>query len=261
MKIITVNTSQDVGEAAALVLASVVRDNPSAAIGFATGSSPMPLYEATARMDLNLNRIRGFALDEYIGLDAGHDQSYARVLQREVVNRLGLAPSQMNIPNGSASDPEQESEDFENGIRATGGIDLQILGIGSNGHLAFNEPPSSFASRTRVVELAQSTRRDNARFFGSIEAVPHFAISQGVATILEAKKLLLMAHGTSKADAVARALQGPVTEDFPASAIQLHPDATVVLDMAAYSACKGAPIASGAATNYQNFSAAGKETT
>ena len=144
-------------------------------------------------------------------------------------------PPCVRTPDGLANDPRQEAADFDRSIRDAGGIDLQILGIGSNGHLAFNEPPSAFDSRTRVVELAQRTREDNARFFRSAADVPTHAITQGLGTIFEARQLLLIAHGEGKAQAVARAVEGPVTKDFPASLIQRHPRATLVLDEAAAS--------------------------
>jgi glucosamine-6-phosphate deaminase len=235
VKIIRTATSADAGVHAARIVAALVRDKPDAVLGLATGSSPMPLYEALAHEDLDLSQVRGFSLDEYLGLGSTHKHSYAQVIQREVIDRLGLTASRIHTPDGQAPDATREALDFEARIRAAGGIDIQILGIGSNGHLAFNEPPSSFTSRTRVVELADSTRRDNARFFDSLEDVPTRAITQGMGTISEARHLLLIAHDLRKAEAAARAIEGPVTEDFPASMIQLHPHVTVVLDEAAAS--------------------------
>ncbi|MEO5779383.1 MAG: glucosamine-6-phosphate deaminase [Arthrobacter oryzae] len=217
------------------MVAALIRGKPDAVLGLATGSSPMPLYEALGAENLDLGRVRGFSLDEYLGLGSTHKHSYAQVIRREVVDRLGLAPALIHTPDGEAADGALEAAGFEDRIRAAGGIDLQVLGIGSNGHLAFNEPPSAFTSRTRVVELADSTRADNARFFDSLEDVPTHAITQGLATIFEARHLLLIAHGHRKAEAVARAIEGPVTEQFPASMIQLHPNVTVILDEAAAS--------------------------
>lgn len=235
VKIIRTGTAADAGVQAARIVAALVGEKPDAVLGLATGSSPMPLYEALAHEFLDLSRLRGFSLDEYLGLGATHKHSYAQVIQREVIDRLGLTPSLIHTPDGQASDVDREASDFDSRIRSAGGIDIQILGVGSNGHLAFNEPPSSFTSRTRVVELADSTRRDNARFFDSLEDVPTRAITQGMGTIFEARHLLLIAHGQRKAEAAARAIEGPVTEDFPASMIQLHPQVTVVLDEAAAS--------------------------
>jgi glucosamine-6-phosphate deaminase len=186
-------------------------------------------------VEVELGRVRAFSLDEYLGLGPADAESYAQTIRREVVERLGLDPALVRTPDGLANDPRQEAAEYERSVRDAGGIDLQILGIGSNGHLAFNEPPSAFDSRTRVVKLAQRTRQDNARFFAAAADVPTHAITQGLGTIFEARQLLLIAHGEGKAQAVARAVEGPVTEDFPASLIQRHPRATLVLDEAAAS--------------------------
>jgi glucosamine-6-phosphate deaminase len=221
------------GEAAAERVAGVVRGNPAAVLGLATGSSPVPLYEALALTDVDLAAVVAFALDEYIGLPTGHPQSYATVVRSQIVGLLGLSPGRVHVPDGNPADEVRAGAAYESEIRAAGGIDLQILGIGSNGHIGFNEPGSSFSSRTRVVALADRTRRDNARFFETLQAVPTHAVTQGLATIFEARHLLLIAHGSSKARAIERALSGPVTEDFPASLLQRHPSVTVVLDEAA----------------------------
>jgi glucosamine-6-phosphate deaminase len=242
VKIIETGTGAEAGIRAAQLIAELIRSTPAAVLGLATGSSPLPLYEALSHENLQLARVRGFSLDEYLGLGSGDEKSYARVIRREVVERLGLDPDLVRTPDGLAEDPAQEAADFDRSIRAAGGIDLQILGIGSNGHLAFNEPPSAFGSRTRVVELARSTRDDNARFFASPDHVPTRAITQGLGTIAEARQLLLIAHGEGKAEAVARAVEGPVTEDFPASLIQRHPHATLVLDEAAASRLQRARV-------------------
>lgn len=238
MKIIETGTGAESGFSAALLVAALIKAQPTAVLGLATGSSPQPLYEALAHEELDLSRIRAFSLDEYLGLGPGDEQSYAATIRREVVERLALKPALVRTPDGLADDPRREAADFEQSIRDAGGIDLQILGIGSNGHLAFNEPPAPFDSRTRVVELARRTREDNARFFESAADVPTHAITQGLGTIFAARQLLLVAHGEGKAEAVARAVEGPVTEHFPASLIQRHPRATLVLDEAAASRLK-----------------------
>ncbi|WP_427131517.1 glucosamine-6-phosphate deaminase [Pseudarthrobacter sp. S9] len=235
MKIIKAGTSAQAGIRAARIVAALIREKPDAVLGLATGSSPLPLYEALGGENLDLSAVRGFSLDEYLGLGSTHKHSYAQVIRREVIDRLGLTPALIHTPDGEAEDAAREASDFEARIHAAGGIDIQILGIGSNGHLAFNEPPSAFTSRTRAVELADSTRTDNARFFDSLEDVPTHAITQGLGTISEARHLLLIAHGQRKAEAAARAIEGPVTEQFPASMIQLHPNVTVILDEAAAS--------------------------
>ncbi|MCX6497349.1 MAG: glucosamine-6-phosphate deaminase [Arthrobacter sp.] len=225
--------ADNVGEAAAERVAGLVRGNPTAVLGLATGSSPVPLYEALALTDVDLSAVAAFALDEYIGLPAGHPQSYATVVRSQIVELLGLSPGRVHVPDGEPADEVRAGSAYESEIRAAGGVDLQILGIGSNGHIGFNEPGSSFSSRTRVVALADRTRRDNARFFETLQAVPTHAMTQGLATIFEARHLLLIAHGPSKARAIQRALSGPVTEDFPASLLQRHPGVTVFLDEAA----------------------------
>lgn len=224
-------SASEAGVAAAELVAELVRSNPAAVLGLATGSSPLPLYDALANQDVDLAGATAFALDEYLGLPLGHPQSYATVIRTHVVQPLGMTPGRVHVPDG---DPEVEAGDaYEAAIVAAGGIDLQILGIGSNGHIGFNEPGAPFSSRTRVVTLAERTRRDNARFFDTLDDVPTRAITQGLATIFDAGHLLLIAHGTGKAQAVRRALTGPVTEAFPASLIQRHPHATIVLDQEA----------------------------
>lgn len=231
MNIIITATPTDAGIAGAAVIADCIRANRQAVLGFATGSSPLPLYEALERLHLDFTKVRGFALDEYFGLSADHPRSYAAVIRKEVVDRLGLRPSSVLLPRFNSL--QDAGATYESAIAEAGGIDLQILGIGSNGHIGFNEPGSLFDSRTRVVALTDQTRADNARFFDSPEDVPHQAISQGLATIFEARHLLLIAHGSDKAAAICRAFRGPVTESFPASILQIHPSVTVVLDEAA----------------------------
>ncbi|WP_282568702.1 glucosamine-6-phosphate deaminase [Arthrobacter sp. Helios] len=198
-------------------------------LGVATGSSPLSLYRALAQRRDELPPLRAFALDEYLGLPPGHPESYAEVVRREVVEPLGLDAGQVAVPDGSAADPEQAAADYEAAISAAGGVDVQILGIGNNGHLAFNEPGSPLDSRTRVVQLDESTRQANARFFSSLEDVPTQALTQGLGTIRAARSLVLLASGAAKAEALAAALQGPVTEQVPASILQLHPDVTILL--------------------------------
>lgn len=217
------------------IVATLITNAPRAVIGLATGSSPLPLYESLAERGLDLSEVRWFALDEYVGLAADHDESYAQVIQREVVIPLGLDPKSVSLPEVSNPDLVSAAADYERAIQEAGGVDLQILGIGTNGHLAFNEPGSSLNSRTRVDELAQSTRESNARFFPSIDDVPTHCITQGLGTILDAKRLLLLVHGSEKSDVLFRALRGPVSPECPASVLQLHPDVTVIADPAAAS--------------------------
>ena len=225
----TAASLQDLGEQAAATVLARLRVSPRPVLGVATGSSPLPLYQALAHRRADLPPLRAFALDEYLGLPAGHPQSYREVVRREVTEPLGLDPAEVFVPEGGTDDPDRAAAAYEDAIRAAGGIDVQVLGIGSNGHLAFNEPGSPLDSRTRVVDLDASTRQANARFFASPEEVPYRALTQGLGTILEAKALVLMAAGESKAEAVERALYGPVTPELPASVLQLHPDVTVLL--------------------------------
>ncbi|GAA1917755.1 glucosamine-6-phosphate deaminase [Arthrobacter gandavensis] len=229
VQVLVASSVQDLGMAAADAVLDRLAARANPVLGIATGSSPLPLYEQLARRSRELPRLRGFALDEYLGLPPGHPQSYREVVRREVVEPLGLDPDDVQVPNGAAADPERAAADYEELIRAAGGIDVQILGIGGNGHLAFNEPGSALDSRTRVVELTASTREANARFFPSLGDVPAQALTQGLGTIREARSLILLASGSGKADAVAAALTGPVTPRVPASVLQLHPDVTVLL--------------------------------
>ncbi len=224
------------GELVAQEIARQIRENGDYVLGLATGSTPLPVYEAltTATAGMDLSRVRGFALDEYVGIDPSHPESYRSVIHREVVEPLGLNPDLIRTPDGSLDGIEHHGADYEAAIRDAGGIDLQILGIGTTGHIGFNEPGSSFASSTRVKTLTEQTRIDNARFFdGDIDQVPMHCITQGLGTIGRAKHLVLLAFGEGKAEAVARAVEGPVSANCPGSAIQLHEHVTVVIDEAA----------------------------
>lgn len=235
MEVVLLPDAGAVARFAADRLAALVGKKPDAVLGLATGSSPTGLYAELARRvaagALDLSRVRGFALDEYVGIPREHPQSYAAVLDRSVGRPLGLAS--VCVPDGGRADLAAAAEDYERAIAAAGGIDLQLLGIGANGHIGFNEPTSSFASRTRIKTLAPRTRADNARFFASPSEVPTHCITQGLGTILEARSLLLVAQGAAKAEAVAAAVEGPLAAICPASALQLHRQATVVVDEAA----------------------------
>lgn len=213
-------------------IARLVRSRPDAVLGLATGSTPLPVYAALSERlaGVDVTRVRGFALDEYVGLDPQHPQSYRSVIEREVVVPLGLDPARVHVPDGSLDGIEHAGEDYERAIADAGRVDLQLLGIGTDGHIGFNEPGSSFASRTRVKTLTRQTREDNARFFPAVDDVPRHCITQGLGTILQARHLVLLAFGPGKAAAVAAAVEGPVTASCPGSAIQLHPHVTVVVD-------------------------------
>jgi glucosamine-6-phosphate deaminase len=236
-EVVIVSSKAEAGALVADEIVRLVRRNPNAVLGLATGSTPLPVYEALRpRLSgVEVSRLRGFALDEYVGIAPGHPESYRSVIHREVVEPLGLDPSRIRVPDGSLEGIEHAGDDYEAAIEAAGGVDLQILGIGTDGHIGFNEPGSSFASQTRVKTLTEQTREDNARFFESVDDVPRHCITQGLGTILRARHLVLLAFGEGKAEAVAGAVEGPVTASLPGSAIQLHPHTTVVVDEAAAS--------------------------
>lgn len=237
MEVLILSSADEVARLAADRIAALVQRRPDAVLGLATGSSPLGIYAELARRvaagQLDLSGVRGFALDEYVGIPREHPESYAAVLDREVVGPLGLRPERVHVPDGRAADLEAAAADYERAIADAGGIDLQILGIGANGHIGFNEPTSSFASRTRIKTLAPRTRADNARFFTDPADVPTHCLTQGLGTILGAGELLLVAQGNGKAEAVAAAVEGPLAAICPASALQLHPKAAVVVDEAA----------------------------
>lgn len=235
--VVVVRSQEEAGQLVARAIADLIAVKPDAVLGLATGSSPLPVYTALAQMSaqLDLSKVRGFALDEYVGLDPAHPQSYRSVIAREVVEPLGLSPDLIWVPPGERDGVETAGERYEAQIHQAGGVDIQLLGIGSNGHIAFNEPGSALDSRTRCEELTEQTRRDNARFFDSFDDVPRHCITQGVGTILEARALFLLAFGEGKAAAIRDAVEGEVSSDCPASALQWHPDATIVVDEAAAS--------------------------
>lgn len=229
MKIAILDTDE-VGAFAASIVLRAIRDEGLRTLGVATGSSPLPLYDAMRTHAAELRHVRAFALDEYVGLPADHPQSYRSVIDREFTRPLGLDPAQVAVPDGASEDLGGAAADYERMIVAAGGIDLQVLGIGGNGHIAFNEPGSPLDSRTRPVALTARTRQDNARFFASLDEVPAWCLTQGVGTIMDARRVLLIARGASKAEAIAAAVEGPVGEAHPASVLQRHPDALLVLD-------------------------------
>ncbi|MBD8139620.1 MULTISPECIES: glucosamine-6-phosphate deaminase [unclassified Frigoribacterium] len=239
MEIVIVRDADEVGRVAALKIASVVQRDPEAVLGLATGSSPTGIYASLAARvaagELDFGRASGFALDEYVGIPLEHPESYASVIERDVVVPLGMDASKVHVPDGRASDVEAAVVEYERAIADAGGIDIQILGIGANGHIGFNEPTSSFASRTRIKTLAPQTRADNARFFDDPSQVPTHCLTQGLGTILDAHEVVLVAQGSSKASAVAGMIEGPLGAMCPGSALQLHRHATIVVDEAAAS--------------------------
>lgn len=247
-EVVIVGTREEAGALAADRIEALVRRKPDAVLGLATGSTPLPVWAALRERGLDLSRVRGFALDEYLGLPAGHPESYHDVIAREVVEPLGMDPALVRVP-GDDGPVDGAGERYEAAIRDAGGVDLQVLGIGRTGHIGFNEPGSSLASRTRVKTLTEQTRRDNARFFDSLDEVPRHCLTQGLGTISDARELVLLAFGEAKAEAVAGAVEGPVSASLPASVIQLHPEVTVLLDEAAASRLRYADYYRSAWTN------------
>ena len=229
-------------EATRLVVDRLLR-KPNLVLGLATGSTPGGLYNELIRRcredGLDLTKITTFNLDEYVGVPPDHPHSYHRFMRENLFEHMHLDPRHVHIPNGMAMDIEAHCDWYEEQIQRAGGIDLQILGIGANGHIAFNEPGSSLGSRTRVKTLTQKTREDNARFFASMDEVPHYAITMGIGTIMEARELLMLVTGESKAQALRDAAEGPLTAMCPASMIQMHRKAYVIADRAAASLLSG----------------------
>ena len=239
MEVVILNSSKAPGRLAADTIQALLERKPDAVLGLATGSSPLPVYDELAdRSGLDFSRASAFALDEYVGLPEGHPESYREVIRRGFTSRVNIRPENVHTPNGSATDIPAACAAYEEAIAAAGGIDLQLLGVGTDGHLAFNEPGSSLASRTRIKSLTGQTRRDNARFFTGLPEVPHHVITQGLGTIMEARHVVLLATGARKAQAVQDLVEGPVSAICPASVLQFHPHATVLLDEAAASALK-----------------------
>ena len=235
MEIIIQPTPEASAEIAARIIARQLREKPDSVLGLATGSTPLSLYRILIGMKLDWSRVTTFNLDEYIGLPREHPQSYHSFMWENLFRHVNIRPENVHIPDGNAPDIPVFCAAYEEGIRAAGGIDIQLLGIGSDGHIGFNEPTSSLASRTRIKTLTPQTRRDNARFFGSEDAVPFHVITMGIGTIMEARQNLLLAFGENKASAVAGMVEGPITAINPASILQLHPVAKACLDEAAAS--------------------------
>ncbi|MGW7516191.1 glucosamine-6-phosphate deaminase [Streptomyces sp. NPDC054796] len=242
MEVVIVPDAVAGGELIADAIADLLHHKPDALLGVATGSTPLPVYKALSAKvgaaTVNASRARVCQLDEYVGLPKGHPESYRSVVLREVVAPLGLTEASFMGPDGTAEDVASACAAYDRALAEAGGVDLQLLGIGTDGHIGFNEPCSSLASRTRIKTLTRQTREDNARFFDSLDEVPHHVITQGIGTILEARHLVLLATGEAKAEAVALAVEGPLSSLVPASAMQLHPHATVVVDEAAASRLK-----------------------
>jgi glucosamine-6-phosphate deaminase len=237
VEVVIVPDGRSAGRLVADAIETLVAGNPETVLGLATGSSPLTVYAELARRhaqgSLSLARCSAFLLDEYVGLGDGHPQSYRAFIAEHFEAGVDISPAAVHGPDGRGADIPAACAAYEAAIAGAGGIDLQLLGIGVDGHVGFNEPVSSLSSRTRLKTLTEQTRRDNARFFESDDDVPRHVITQGIGTILEARHLVLLAFGESKAHAIAETVEGPVAAMVPASALQLHSHATVVVDEAA----------------------------
>jgi glucosamine-6-phosphate deaminase len=237
VRVIIEPDAEAAGRRAAKFVAELVRKKPNCVLGLATGSTPLATYRELIRMhkeeSLDFSQVTTFNLDEYVGLSSVHPQSYRQFMQLNLFEHINIDPNLTNIPDGRALDFENHCRQYEQRIKDAGGIDLQILGVGSDGHIAFNEPGSSLGSRTRLKTLATETIRDNARFFGGEDKVPRLAVTMGVGTILESKRCILLAFGPHKAAAVRDTVEGPVTAQVTASALQLHREVIGIFDEAA----------------------------
>ena len=238
MRIIVTKNYEEMSRKAANIIAAQVVMKPDSVLGLATGSSPIGAYkllvEGYKKGDLDLSEITSINLDEYVGLSAEHNQSYAYFMRDNLFNHVNIKMENVFLPNGMEADDVKECVRYDEVIKTRGPIDLQLLGLGENGHIGFNEPDTSFAKGTHKVSLTESTINANSRLFNSIDEVPKFAYSMGVGSIFAAKQILLIASGEKKADALCKALYGPVTPEVPASALQFHNNVTIVADEAAY---------------------------
>jgi glucosamine-6-phosphate deaminase len=235
MLVILKRDNEDISRQAAQLVASAVRKKPALILGLATGGTMIGVYKHLVQLhktgSLDFSRVITFNLDEYLGLPASHPQSFHHFMQEHFFSHINVDPRNIHIPDGTIrGNYDRYCASYEQSIRKAGGIDLQILGIGRNGHVGFNEPTSSLASRTRLKVLSQETIDDNAKSFAPGEESPRCAITMGIGSILEARKILLLATGASKAAAVAKSIEGPVTSAVSASALQLHPDVTFIID-------------------------------
>ncbi len=237
MEIIIKPTVAAAQQEAAKILRRQIQRKPDSVLGLATGSTPIGVYEAVVKMhetgELDFSRIVTFNLDEYVGLAPGHPCSYREFMRQHLFGKVNIAPKNIHFPDGLAKDIPAHCAEYEAAIVRAGGIDLQLLGIGREGHIGFNEPSSSLASRTRIKTLTPQTVKDNAKCFGSPDKVPRHVITMGVGTIMDTRQCLLLATGEAKAEAVARMAEGPITADLPASILQMHPVCTLIVDEAA----------------------------
>lgn len=243
MKIIITDDYEGMSKRAAGIVSAQIILKPNSVLGLATGSTPLKMYQELIRIhkagELDFSEVVTFNLDEYIGLPKENINSYYNYMHCNFFKHININPNNVYIPDGMAADINKECDEYEARIQSRGGIDLQILGIGNNGHIGFNEPGQKFDAKTHLVNLDEGTIRANSRFFNSIDDVPKQAISMGIKTIMQAKKILLLACGKSKAEAIGKALYGEITPEVPASILQIHPDVTVIVDRDAAACIEG----------------------
>lgn len=236
-KIIIAKNPEEVGKLAADIFEAAIKEKPDCVIGLATGSTPLPLYAEMITREkassISFSAVRSANLDEYKGLAPNHPQSYRRFMQENLFDHISIKPENTKVPDGLAEDVQAMCEAYEAQIEAWGGIDVQLLGIGHDGHIGFNEPEDHFPTMTHEVILTDMTREANKRFFESIDEVPTAAFTMGIGTVMAAKKIVMVVTGADKADILAASVQGPVTPQVPASVLQFHPDVTVICDEAA----------------------------
>jgi glucosamine-6-phosphate deaminase len=234
MNIYKMQNEEDFVQTGANLIVSLLQSNPKAVLGLATGSSPVGVYARVVEMYqkglVSFAKASSYNLDEYVGLPADHPQSYRSFMNEHLFNHVDIDLERTHVPNGNAEDLEAECRAYDKMLEENGPVDLQILGIGSNGHIGFNEPDASLSSGTHVVDLLEETREANARFFPTIDEVPRQAVTMGIASILKAKQIVLLVRGEEKAEAIKNAIKGPITTQCPASLLQSHPNVVVLLD-------------------------------
>lgn len=234
MNILTFQSENELHEVGAGIITGIVQTNPTAVLGLATGGTPIGIYEQMVRTYkrglVSFRKVTTFNLDEYVGLPYGHPESYRHYMQTHLFNHVDIVPEQTHIPAGDSADPAAECRQYDELIKQAGQFDVQILGLGHNGHIGFNEPAHALLAATHIIELAPETRAANARYFSSEDEVPSRAITMGVGTILKAKMIVLLVKGEDKAQMVSRALTGTISTDCPASLLQTHPNLTVLVD-------------------------------
>lgn len=239
MNVLVMKNTQEIGKAAGTMFAAQVINKPNCVLGLATGSTPIPTYQYMIELYkqgvVDYSKVTTYNLDEYCGLTHDHDQSYYYFMQENLFKGINVPTENIHVLNGVAPDAQVECDNYDAAIDAAGGIDLQILGIGNNGHIAFNEPCSEFPAKTHIVSLTQSTIEANKRFFESIDDVPKQAITMGIGSIMKARSIILIATGAAKAEAVKALVSGPVDPQCPASILQFHPNVTIFLDESAAS--------------------------